>query len=184
MSDLLKAQIKAPQATHYDGEDKDERILYLLRGSLITNFRWISIAILMALTPFLASLLYQTKIFGEVQVSPEIILSVLMFWYLSAFGFALHNFLLWYFNTYIITNKKIVDLDFKGLLYKNISEAPIRNIEDVTSNISSLMGTIFNFGDVYIQTSAEKREFEFENVNNPSKIRDLISDLVEEVKYE
>jgi hypothetical protein len=89
---------------------------------------------------------------------------------------------MWYFNVYIISDKKIVDIDFRGFLYKNISEAPIKNIEDVTSNVSGLFGTTFNFGYVDIQTSAEKREFEFENVSNPSKIRDLIADLVEEVK--
>ncbi len=75
-----------------------------------------------------------------------------------------------------------MDIDFRGLTYKNISEAPIKNIEDVTSNVSGFFGTTFNYGYVDIQTSAEKREFEFENVTNPAKIRDLISDLVEKVK--
>jgi hypothetical protein len=76
-----------------------------------------------------------------------------------------------------------VDVDFHGILYKNISEAPLRNVEDVTSNISGALEVIFNYGSVFIQTSAEKREFEFENVKNPSKIRDIISDLVTEMKH-
>lgn len=99
------------------------------------------------------------------------------------FGFILQNFLNWFFNVYIITNKKIVDVDFHGILYKNISEAPLRNVEDVTSNVSGALEVIFNYGSVYVQTAGERREFEFENVSHPAKIRDIISDLVAKKKF-
>jgi len=73
-------------------------------------------------------------------------------------------------------------MDFHGLLSKNISEAPLKNVEDVTSNVTGALRVIFNYGHVYIQTSAEKREFDFEDVANPSKVRDLVSDLAMEVR--
>ena len=82
----------------------------------------------------------------------------------------------------VITNKKLVDMDFIGLAYKNISETMLYNIEDVTSNITGIVGTIFNVGDVFIQTAAEMREFEFIGADDPSKVRDLIIDLVEKTK--
>jgi len=55
-------------------------------------------------------------------------------------------------------------------------------VEDITSTVSGATQMIFNYGNVVIQTSAEKREFEFEAVSNPAKVRDLISDLVMEIK--
>jgi len=73
-------------------------------------------------------------------------------------------------------------MDFHGLLYRNISQAPIRNIEDVTYNISGALKVIFNYGDVLIQTAGEKVEFEFEEVGNPSKVVDILSDLVSKLK--
>jgi len=71
-------------------------------------------------------------------------------------------------------------MDFHGITYKNISETMIDNIEDVTSNISGPVGTIFNIGHIFIQTAGEKREFEFNDIADPSTIRDIISDLVAE----
>jgi len=108
--------------------------------------------------------------------------SVTVLFYLFVFGFALQAFLNWFFNTYVITDKKIVDLDFQGVLYKNISEATLDNIEDITSTVKGTFGVVFNVGSVFIQTAAEKNEFEFENVDHPAKIRDIIADLVAETK--
>ncbi|HDQ88580.1 MAG TPA: PH domain-containing protein [candidate division WWE3 bacterium] len=183
MIGLLSSFIKNPSKTRYDGEDTDEKILYLFRRSHIVNLKWIFITVFMLFTPFFASLFYGSPLNnGDLILSPELMGISTIFWYLATFGFVLHNFFIWYFNVYIVSSKKIVDIDFHGLLYKNISEAPIKNVEDVTSNVSGLMGTIFNYGYVYIQTSAEKREFEFEDVDNPAKVRDLIADFVERRK--
>ena len=74
-------------------------------------------------------------------------------------------------------------MDFNGVLYKNISECTLNNIEDVTSNVIGTFGILFNIGDVFIQTAAEKSEFEFDNIDNPAKIRDIISDLVVEARH-
>lgn len=73
-------------------------------------------------------------------------------------------------------------MDFSGFLYRNISEAPLRNIEDITHRMSGISATIFNYGDVLIQTAGETREFDFTSVPNPIKVQDIISDLVSEIK--
>ncbi|EKD99583.1 MAG: hypothetical protein ACD_22C00230G0007, partial [uncultured bacterium] len=41
---------------------------------------------------------------------------------------------------------------------------------------------LFNYGDVTIQTAAERREFDFASVPNPSRVADILSDLVKEIK--
>ena len=43
---------------------------------------------------------------------------------------------------------------------------------------------IFHYGDVAIQTAAEAREITFENVPNPDRVQDIISDLISEIKGE
>ncbi len=182
MSSLFRSFVKNPNKVHYDGEDPDEGIIYLFRKSFFVNLGWMLISTAMIIIPSIISWFYNPELLASAGIPLNLVKVCLIFWYLCIFGYILHNGLSWFFNIYIVTNKKIVDIDFRGLTYKNISEAPIRNIEDVTSNISGFLGTIFNYGSVEIQTSAEKREFEFENVSNPSKIRDIIADLVEEEK--
>ncbi len=73
-------------------------------------------------------------------------------------------------------------MDFHGMLSKNISEASLKNVEDVTSNVTGTLRIAFNFGHVYIQTSAKQREFDFVDVSNPSKVRDIVADLAMEIK--
>lgn len=75
-----------------------------------------------------------------------------------------------------------MDLDFVGLLHKNISETSLHNIEDVTSTVSGALRITFNYGSVFIQTAGETREFEFTDVANPSKVRDILSDIVVKIK--
>jgi membrane protein YdbS with pleckstrin-like domain len=179
----FKSLIKQPKSTSYDGEDKDEQILYILRASTLLLFPTFFLTGVMAFAPlFIGPFLADFRI-GNVNVFGAGSLFVLgIFWYLFVAGYALQSFLNWFFNSYIITNKKIVDIDFHGVLYKNISEATLTNIEDITSNVKGTLGIVFNIGSVLIQTAAEKPEFEFSNIENPAKIRDIIADLVAETR--
>jgi len=166
---------------NYDGKDVDEQIVLVIRRSSITNFPWMFTAFIFAFLPFLVTpYVTSIKIEGVQVVSYPLMGAITLFWYLFTFGYFFSCFTNWYFNILLISNKKIVDMDFHGITYKNISETMIDNIEDVTSNISGPVGTIFNIGHIFIQTAGEKREFEFNDIADPSTIRDIISDLVAE----
>jgi len=168
--------LENPKSITYHGEDSDEQILYVLRQSFILNIPWILGTLLLLLFPPLIFPLLPKYIGISFKFS------VVLFWYLVLFGYAFQRFINWFFNVYIISDKKIVDVDFHGIMYKKISEATLDSVEDVTSTVKGLTGILFNIGHVYIQTAAENREFEFEGILNPSKVRDIISDLVAKKK--
>ena len=167
----------------FQGKDDDEQILYVLRRHFIINFKWVVLTFLFLFVPVLVSAVLLPGLQNESQARPsKFIFAASLFWYLFVFGFVIERFLHWFFNIFIITTKKIVDMDFFNLLHRNISETPLQNIEDVTYEIKGLAGIVFNYGVVTIQTAGEKREFEFEHLGNPSKIADIVSDLVRGVK--
>lgn len=85
-----------------------------------------------------------------------------------------------YLNTHVVTQIRVVDIDQKGLFSHIISELHIDKIEDVTSATNGIFGTIFNYGNVYVQTAGTKEHFEFDNVPNPAAINKLILDLYEQ----
>lgn len=181
---IISAFLKNPSKTSYDGEDHDEHIKYVLRASWLLQVPWLFAVLVLIISsiiviPFLANL----EIKGENVFNAMHLMLITAFWYTGTFGFFLQKFINWFFNVLIITNKKIVDVDFYGILYKNISETTLDNIEDVTSTVSGAIGVIFNIGNMFIQTAGEKREFEFDGLDNPSKIRDLLADLVAERKH-
>ncbi len=81
---------------------------------------------------------------------------------------------MWYFNVYILTNERIVDLDFVGILDKQVAFTTLNHIEDITPKTIGFFGTFFDYGNVYIQTAAEKPEFDFEKVPRPDDVAHLI----------
>lgn len=91
---------------------------------------------------------------------------------------------LYYLNIQIITNHRIVDVDQQSLFNHTVSELSIAKIEDVTGQTKGLFGTIFSYGNVYVQTAGSVDRFTFENVPHPDKVEKLILDLYEEAHKE
>jgi len=89
-------------------------------------------------------------------------------------------FVFYYLNIQIITNIRIVDITQVGLFSHTLSELHIDKIEDATSQSNGILGTLFNYGDVFIQTAGAIDRFEFRNVPNPSAIEKLVLDLYEQ----
>lgn len=185
MSALLGAFIKKPRGVYFDGQDNEEEILLFMRQHVIVNLKWILItAILFFAIPILDFFLAMGNT-SVAQLIPSNYNFIVRFMLgLFTFGYFFENFLSWYFNSYIITNKRVVDIDFYGITHRRFSEAPLRNIEDVTNDISGFAQVVFHFGDVSIQTAAEAREITFENVPNPDRVQDMLSDLISAIKGE
>ena len=180
----LASFIKRPQNMSYDGEDDDENILYLLRRSHWTNVGWVLGLTVMTFVPFwLGPFLLNLEFGGQKLLGAGYITMLTFSWYLAVSGLFLLKFFNWYFNVYIITDKKIIDFDFYGLTYKNISDTLITNVQDVTAKISGPAHMVFNIGDVFVQTAGENREFDFSDIDDPGHVRDIISDLAAEVKH-
>jgi hypothetical protein len=95
-------------------------------------------------------------------------------------------FLIWliyYLNVQIITDRRIVDIDQVGLFSHTTTELHIENIEDVTSQNNGILGNIFNYGMVYVQTAGSKERFEFNNVASPGLIEKTLLDLYEKLPH-
>jgi|SRR5579872_789249 len=87
---------------------------------------------------------------------------------------------LYYLNVQIITNQRIVDIDQQSLFSHRVSELDMAKIEDVTGETVGVFGTIFSFGNVYIQTAGTEEHFVFKNIPRPDKVEKLILDLYEQ----
>jgi hypothetical protein len=179
----ISSFIQNPKDATYDGKDNDEEILVIIRQSQWTNVKWVlGVAAMVVLPIVVAPFFYSYFGYLLKYFNPFFIFMLWVSWYLLTFGLWMFNFFNWFFNVYIITNKKIIDYDFYGLTYKNISDTLIANVEDVTSKIVGPFNTIANIGNVYVQTAAEREEFEFLSVDDPGKLRDMISDLAAKTK--
>ena len=88
-------------------------------------------------------------------------------------------FVFYYLSIQIITSIRVVDITQEGLFSHTVSELHIDKIEDATSQVNGIFGTIFNYGNVFVQTAGTTERFEFQNVPNPAGIEKIILDLYE-----
>jgi hypothetical protein len=115
---------------------------------------------------------------------PNFQVMTMVAWYLLTLGFMIEQFLNWYFNVFIVTDERVIDVDFLNLIYKNVSAAKIDNIEDVTVEMGGAVRALLNFGTVFLQTAAEKTEFEFEDVPQPQRVAKFLNEMILEEQQE
>lgn len=167
------------EGVRFETQALNEKIILLLRAHPITNVPWIVAAIAMAIVP---TFFRFTPLVGVVPDRFSLVIMIL--WYLITFAFVFEQFLNWYFNVYIVTDERIIDIDFVNILYKRVSETKLDKIQDVTYSQGGVVRSLFNYGNVYIQTAAESREFEFNAVPNPNKVAEVLRALVTQEEIE
>ena len=174
---MFNAYVQNPQNCSFEGQDPDEKILLLLRAHPITNIPWITLSIIIFIIPFFASRITLFFGFNLNAVPPTYLLIFLIIDYMLTLLIAYEGFLNWYFNATLITSEKIVDIDFEHILYKGVDLAPLSKIEEADSTTSGIIGTIFNYGDVAVQTAGAKVAIEMKKIPKPAHVADLILDL-------
>ncbi|HPS40442.1 MAG TPA: hypothetical protein PLQ50_00335, partial [Candidatus Woesebacteria bacterium] len=137
----LRAFIAKPRNISIDIQDKDEKIILVLRQHPITQVKALFILIIMI---FLMPLLFKST--GFIDFLPTQFLTAFnVFWFMLSFSLIFKSFLIWFFNVYIITDERIIDVDFASMVYRNISSAKIENIEDVTARTTGPLAAVFDY---------------------------------------
>jgi uncharacterized membrane protein YdbT with pleckstrin-like domain len=166
---------------HFKGQHDDETITLVIRRHWFNILQQLLLIFLMVAFLF-GSLIYLPIIFPVLSTTSA--QSLFMFLENSfALIIWMIFFLIWidyYFDVWIITTRRIVNINQKGLFVRTVSELEFNKIQDVTTEVKGVIGTFLNFGDVFIQTAGEKERFVFRQVPDPYAIKDLIMNLEEQ----
>ena len=163
--------------TRFVAQQEDEEIVLLLRAHPITNIPWMLLAILMLILP---SLVLGGGLFTA--VPGKFMFIGKLAWYLMTLVFVLEKILYWYYSVFIVTNERLVDIDFYNLMYRMITYANLNHIEEPASVTGGFIRSLFQYGDVWVTTASEKPTVEALNVPYPDKVVDIISRLAEELE--
>ncbi len=177
---MLSAFCEYPLGIYFANQQKDEEVLLLLRRHFVTNTFWIIITVALSLLPIIGILLRFNLTF--LNVSPITIFFYLSLYYMIILAFAFVQFLSWYYNISLVTTKRIVDIDFYGLLYKNVAATTISNIEDINYSQVGALRSFFDYGDVVVQTAGTISHFDFTAVPHPQKVVRIIEGLITKTK--
>lgn len=178
-----------PQGVKFESMNDGETIIVLGRRHFITNLNWLAMVSVLFFVPFFWN---EFPFFSS--LNDNVHLAVVILWYLGISFYVLMNLLMWFYNVYIVTNERLIDLDFLGLLNKTINVTQISKLEDINYTQRGLMSSMFNYGDVIAQTASEQRSgdtgdgevsaFTFESVGDPNEVVRIISDLMKKEEDE
>lgn len=173
---ILGEFLENPPHTAFENQEKGEKIVLLLRAHIVTLAPAVLLILVLVLTPVVALAVAINLGVNLINfLRPQLLIVVILAWYLFAAGYTFLRFLLWFFNVYLVTNERLVDFDFHGFLLKAVSETKLNKIQDVTSRIYGAIPHLFNYGDVFVQTAGTEREFEFHQVPRPDSVARTIS---------
>jgi len=157
----------------------NERTVFFLRRHWLTILPLIigfAIAIVLPFAVY-AAILYRTPgFFDDASRFTLFVLAASMF-FLYAWLFLFQNFIDWYLDIWIVTDRRIINIEQHGLFGRTVSELMLYNVQDVTSQIKGFVRTVLDYGDIEIQTASERVRFTFDNVAHPNHVAKRILEL-------
>ena len=175
----LNSFLLLPKKVKFENQETREKIILLLRRHWATQIKWVILGIIGIAVPLIFTRVPLLDFLpGNYQFM------ALVFWYLLLIAYIYENFISWYFHIFIITDERIIDINFTNLIHKELSEAKIDNIQDVTYRQGGVLRAVFNFGDVVMQTAGEQREFMIEGAPEPNRVVKIMNELKLEEEHE
>lgn len=95
-------------------------------------------------------------------------------WIIASILYAVHEIIIWYLDCYIITDKRIIDIDQKSIFRRIVAEVGIENIQEVVYLTNGPLETILGYGAVNVKTSSSGSMIGMEQIPNPIKVKDMI----------
>lgn len=166
----------------FPGHNDDEPVFIFVRSHPLAFLPFASICLIMDIVSGIlvaGSLAIRNDLGG---LTFNIALAASGIFCLFAIVFSVIAFIDFYFDVQIVTDRRIIDVNQNRLFDRQLSELNLEDVEDVSIQISGALPTLFNYGDVVIQTAGERMNFHFQKVPRPREIASIISDLAEQVK--
>ena len=154
--------------------DEREDILLVLREDIVMLvFQAISFVIFFLFATLARSIL--SRFLGNYSSVLDIIYHTFNILLIAGFLMRFHDY---YLSVQIITTERIIDVTQNGLFGREVNELSYDKIEDATHRQNGILATMFNYGDVVIQTAAsaslKTSGFVFKNIPNPAQTHKII----------
>lgn len=101
-------------------------------------------------------------------------------WLLIAWTSAWGAFTKYFLNAWVLTSQRIVNIKQRRFFSREVSSLFLSRIQDVTTDVSGLLPSLLNIGNIKAQTAAEDVEFIMHGIPRPEQMRDLILKYVPE----
>jgi uncharacterized membrane protein YdbT with pleckstrin-like domain len=166
---------------HLPNQVPAEEVVHILRRHPFTILATIVGYGVIIAFPFVMSWylgMYQSELLADPLFQPLIILGVSAV-FLVGWMMLFLSFIDYYLDIWIVTTKRILNIEQTGLFARVVSEVRLHRVQDVTSSIRGFWATMLNFGQLDVQTAGDRLIISFEQIPNPTKISKSVLELSE-----
>ncbi len=143
----------------------DEKVLNIYRQTEAVLFKPVILVFALIYTPWYFLLKYELA---------NKYSRLLLLWTILIFLYALNKYLLWLLNVYIITNKRLIAINYFSLFNKKVLETPLDRILNVSFTSKGIWANLSKTGSVESQINGLREPIVFKNISHPSTVKDFI----------
>ena len=146
-------------ATTFEGQRQGEEVVYVFRRHILTSVKGLFFLFFMVAVGFVPILIWPDN--------QNMVFVWMGFVMLGLLGCG-YSYLLWYFSFYILTDQRLRQIRQKGLFRKTVVDLSLENIQSASFGVPGVLGSIFNYGTILIQTGAG--DLVLSMVSHPEKV--------------
>ena len=162
-------------------QEKGEKVELFLRRHRFIIIKEVALLVFLCIAPPLIYI--GIKLTFPTLLANDFIYTILIFGFSTYFLYIwlvfFGQFVDYYLDVWVVTNRRIINIEQKGLFYRTISEQRLYRIQDVTSEVKGFLPTFLHYGNIHIQSAGEKHWFNFKEIPNPYEVRKRILELIE-----
>jgi len=159
--------------------EADEEIVIFARRHWVAFLGNLLLGVFLYLMPIVVLILlavYLPSIYTSSWRAIMVVFASIYYLIMTAFIFL--QWISYYFDIIIVTNKRVVDIVQEGLFNRRITEIPLLRVQDVTGEIKGFFQTLFGYGNVVVETAGEGTlNLKFKDIPNPLEISAKIQKL-------
>lgn len=161
----------------FPGQYEDEQILLVKRRHWLVLLSFIFTIALLILVPFFVYFFLPMVLeIPDTEIFKKLFLFITSLYYLCLSIMSFFIIIDYYLDVWIITNQRILSVEQKGLFRRTVTELRYGQIQDITSDVSGIIATFFQFGNIKIQSAAEEERMILKQITHPIETRRVISD--------
>jgi uncharacterized membrane protein YdbT with pleckstrin-like domain len=145
-----------------ENQAEDEDIIRIWRHHPITLLGPIAKVVAFLLIPILLIIIGGASMFTSIWLFGIFVIILAI-----TATYAAYEWVSWYNDVFVLTNYRVVDVKQDGFFSRKFSEANLANIQDVSHEISGIFPTVFNFGDVLLQTAGAQAKITMDDIGDP-----------------